>query len=299
MVELEDGLNAKVSPRTYAELMTRDVQISGGYAHAGYPYQCSWNWHDPFVLDQIKATGRWGDFHELGHNHQEDWWTRSGDTEVTVNLFSNYVMEELCPAAEGEWTWTKDPAEVWRRAQKLFQAGNAYADVSVDDQLLFYLLLSDRFGWDAYKQFFASYRNDNRNDPAALPANDQEKLDQLLVRFSKAVERDLSSYAERWGLALSKDVIKQLDDLKKWDPFELYLMPEKREVTIGESMVIHLYVPAESSKVTLLVNGSKVVLKKLSDQEYTYVLKPKARGTVKLFASVSNGAKDAITLQVN
>ena len=34
----------------------------------------------------------WGQFHELGHNHQDPAWTWSNTTEATVNFFSTRAM---------------------------------------------------------------------------------------------------------------------------------------------------------------------------------------------------------------
>ncbi len=40
--------------------------------------------------------GAWGLFHELGHNHQAREWTFEGTGEVTCNLWSLYLSQNLC-----------------------------------------------------------------------------------------------------------------------------------------------------------------------------------------------------------
>jgi hypothetical protein len=91
---LEDDLIAL--RRLAPERVVPDRQISAGFMHSGYPFMC---WIDPSQKDSVdlaKLTkeGHWGFFHELGHNHQCSAWTFMGQTEVTCNLFSLYVMEK-------------------------------------------------------------------------------------------------------------------------------------------------------------------------------------------------------------
>ena len=59
--------------RDYPQRFQHDVDIGGGYMHSGYPIMT--------FLDVVEGTlntsdpQKWGQFHELGHNHQAGVWT--------------------------------------------------------------------------------------------------------------------------------------------------------------------------------------------------------------------------------
>ncbi|MCA8940205.1 MAG: M60 family metallopeptidase, partial [Planctomycetes bacterium] len=88
------------------ERMVVDVQISNGYMHAGYPIMMqTYGEADRYCVDLDALSSRpseiaWGLWHELGHNHQEKDWTFSNTTEVTVNLYSLYVIERITGQSE-------------------------------------------------------------------------------------------------------------------------------------------------------------------------------------------------------
>ena len=297
MVELEDWLNTKFDgARTHGELMNRDYQISAGYAHAGYPYQVEYNWvPDPFDVEFLRERGAWGDFHEVGHNHQEVWWTRSMESEVTVNIFSNYVMESLVTDST---EWSIVPSEVWSRALVVHKAGKTYSSMSVWERLCFYLILADQFGWEAFHEFYGSYRADQKNNPDALPENDTEKLDQILIRFSNEVGRDLSSYMEDYGLSPSAEAKAAVSSLPKWNPFELYVVPDELKPDVGSTIQVHVYVPDTASGVSLTVDGTPVTLSVNSNEHYTYNLVCDQIGVITLVGSHDGGISETQTVTV-
>ena len=155
IVSMQDDLAARLEPRTSAELMNIDTQISHGFAHAGYPYQCSFNWHNPTDYPDLVQNGFWGDFHELGHNQQRDWWTlrsNPNDTEITVNIFSNRCLESVegtygDPGFDAGWGWSVDPVAVMSRVKSDVAVGGSYASKS--NRWSFWFQLADGFGWDA------------------------------------------------------------------------------------------------------------------------------------------------------
>ena len=78
-----------------------------------------------------------------------------------------------------------------------------------------YAQMQQAFGWDAYRQVFATYRalpNDER------PKNDDEKRDQWLVRFSRTVGRNLGPFFDAWGIPTSKAARDTIADLPVWMP---------------------------------------------------------------------------------
>jgi hypothetical protein len=297
MVSLEDWLNNKFDgPRTYAELMNRDYQISAGYAHAGYPYQVDWNWlPNPFDVDLLRTRGSWGDFHEVGHNHQEVWWTMSMEGEVTVNVFSNFIMETLVTDST---EWSIVPTEVWSRAREVHKAGKTYAAMNVWERLCFYLILADQFGWEAFHEFYGSYRADNKDNPDALPSGDAEELDQILTRFSQVVERDISPFMNDYGMFPSTAAKDAVRDLEGWNPFDLYVVPDALNPVIGSTIQVHVYVPEGAQGLILNVDGSPVVLNANSLEDYSYDLVCDTLGAVRLEAVLDNGLKETQTVTV-
>jgi len=78
-----------------------------------------------------------------------------------------------------------------------------------------YVQLQEAFGWDAYKRVFAEYRD----LPAAeRPKTDDEKRDQWLVRFSRAVGKNLGPFFEAWRVPTSERARASIANLPAWMP---------------------------------------------------------------------------------
>ena len=232
VVTSEDWLAGYLNPRTGAELANVDVQISAGTAHSGYPFQAYQKyWGNLADIDDLALHGSWGDFHELGHNHQRSWWKFDGDGEVTVNVFSTYCLRTLASSPDpGGWGWVADPVAVIQRATAAAQSSN-YLDItdSFADRLSFWIQLADGFGWETYHQVLSSYEDDNVNNPSALPSNDQEDMEQWLVRWSNQVGYNLSGFmVDTWGFPIGDEVISQIEHLPDWMP----IIGEMPEVSI-------------------------------------------------------------------
>lgn len=91
----EDWLAEYLTPRTGAELANVDVQISAGSGHSGFPFQAYEKyWGNLADVDKLTFSGAWGDFHELGHNHQRGWWTFDGDGTWTYEPDYNFTGTE-------------------------------------------------------------------------------------------------------------------------------------------------------------------------------------------------------------
>ncbi|HIE52690.1 MAG TPA: hypothetical protein EYP85_13120 [Armatimonadetes bacterium] len=207
--------------RPRPERYVTDVQISAGYMHSGYPIMTHLDVAEVMTDKERMMTnahgGVWGLFHELGHNHQAGDWTFGGAGEVTVNLFTLYVFDKVCgipprktrkelseegrAKAIGDYLQTGPDFEVWKR--KPFLA------------LLMYVQLQEAFGWDAFKRVFAEYR---QLPPAERPQSEDEKRDQWMVRFSRAVGRNLGPFFQAWGVPTSEEARKSIADLPVWMP---------------------------------------------------------------------------------
>ena len=217
--------------RTSPERFVVDRQISAGYMHAGYPLMAhmdqSANLVDALHISTCRydpTQSNWGFFHEVGHNHQSSDWTFDGTVEVTVNLFTLYVYEHLCgiPVAQN---WRGSAAF---RAEQMARYDFDHPDFERWKRdpflaLVMYEQLQQAFGWDAYRQVFATYRTLREEE---RPRSDDEKRDQWMVRFSRQVGYNLGPFFETWGVPTSRAARDSIADLPVWMPLSF---PPQRE----------------------------------------------------------------------
>ena len=206
--------NARSSPERFVV----DRQISMGYLHSGYPLMAHLDQQANLVnSEHLISECNWGFYHEVGHNHQADDWTFNGTVEVTVNLFTLYVYEFLCGIpTDGKhfhgshqsssdlmalYDFDDPDFELWKREPFL--------------ALIMYTQMQQEFGWDAYRQVFATYR---ALPDAERPKSDDEKRDQWLVRFSRQVGRNLGPFFEAWGVPTSQAARDSIVNLPMWMP---------------------------------------------------------------------------------
>lgn len=223
ILDAEADLSTIPHERKRPERIVPDVQFNGpanAAMHSGYPIMTRL---DRSVEQSLSATdlshGSWGHFHELGHNHQQEAWTFDGTREVTCNLYSLYVSETICHLPPGTGHSAMEPGEVAKRlkAYLAVPAAEKFKRWKNDPfiALIMYDQLRSGFGWDVYKKVFADYR--------ALPAgerpkNDGEKRDQWLVRFSRAVGKNLGPFFEAWGVPTTSSARDSINDLPAWMP---------------------------------------------------------------------------------
>jgi hypothetical protein len=203
--------------RERPERYVADEQISAGYMHSGYPIMTHLDAAESMVSKERLLAGNWGLFHEMGHNHQSGDWTFDGAGEVTVNLFSLYVCETVC-----RLKGPGHPAVAMGAARD--EAYRKYAATGPDFNkwksdpflaLTMYVQLREGFGWETYRKVFDEYR---KLPAAERPKNDDEKRDQWMVRFSRAVKRNLGPFFQAWGVPTSDSARKSIADLPAWMP---------------------------------------------------------------------------------
>ena len=214
--DLNAELAAWPKERTRPERFVVDEQISAGYMHAGYPIMAHLDQQRNVVSREHLLGGNWGIFHELGHNHQSRYWTFVGTTEVTVNLFTLHAYEFLCGVPVAEHPRGND--EFLREQMAKYDFEDPDFDQWKRDPFLalaMYVQLQRAFGWDTYKRVFAEYRALSADE---LPKTDDEERDQWLVRFSRAVGRDLGPFFEAWGVPTSSGARESISDLPVWMP---------------------------------------------------------------------------------
>jgi hypothetical protein len=217
-----DAELAALPPRERPERMVADEQISAGYMHAGYPIMTHLDAVELVVEpDRIcgdqEGGGGWGFFHELGHNHQSGDWTFNGTGEVTCNLFSLYCYEMVCGVPIHETREQLTPEWQTEQTKKHLADGADFEKWKASPflGLIMYSQLIDGFGWDAFRQVFAEYRDLPDEE---RPESDDEKRDQWLVRFSRTVDRDLGSFFDAWGIPTSQAARDSISDLPDWMP---------------------------------------------------------------------------------
>jgi hypothetical protein len=205
-----------------------DRQISAGYMHSGYPIMTGDDVAKTFVdLNVLRGPDgnrAWGFYHELGHNFQKSDWTWDGCGEVTNNLFSLYASERFNRAYVGGDYLHAHPAvrpqERMARLEKYLAGGASYAQWKHDPflALTLYIQLRRAFGWEPFTRVFAEYVG---LAPAERPADDQAKRDQWMVRFSRAVGKNLGPFFLAWGIPTSEAARGSLADLPPWLPDEM------------------------------------------------------------------------------
>lgn len=221
--------------RKRPERYVADVQLCVGYMHAGYPIMIPTS-AAPNILDvtHLVSEGNWGLYHETGHDHQNWDWTFEGTSEVTVNLFTMYIYEQICGIRPHDGRMGEESA--WWRITKQFHSGSDVPPWKADPfiGLGMYVQMIDAFGWDAFKKVFAEYltlSDDQR------PKNDDEKRDQWLVRFSRAVGRNLGPFFQAWRVPTSEQARESIKDLPVWMPPN-WPPPDPRENRVARKATV-------------------------------------------------------------
>ncbi|EFC39610.1 predicted protein [Naegleria gruberi] len=206
--------------RDYKERMQIDIDISIGYMHSGYPIMAFQDQNEGTIKAvnpanmalASKTPGRWGHYHELGHNFQVSDWTYSQAVEVTCNIFSLY-LEENFPDSANTYGKSFNPP---RGLETTFKGNTQdYKGDWTSAGLLFYLDLIQAFGWVSIRKAFAEYYT---AASGTLPTSEDEKRDQWVVRYSKIVGRNLGPFCDAWSFPISQSAKSQVSNLTSWMP---------------------------------------------------------------------------------
>jgi hypothetical protein len=92
--------------------------------------------------------------------------------------------------------------------------GNCYMAIMTFAQLIKY------FGWEPMYKFMSDYEIDIKNKSDSLPKDNQEKIDQWVLRYSKILQKNIKPHFEMWGLPVSDSVAIILQDLPEWSAKE-------------------------------------------------------------------------------
>ena len=180
------------------ERIVTDVQLSCGYMHSGYPIMAHMDFASRALnVEKLVSEGDWGMFHELGHNHQKQWWTWDATTEVTVNLFTMYTMEHLIGRSPDNMSLLgTDKGRT--KVQTWVDSGKPRSGWNKDPFLALYLYsqLIDAFGWSVLKEVFRTYEE---NPPKFDRASGDDKMAEWASRYSQIARHDLQPFFEAWG----------------------------------------------------------------------------------------------------
>jgi len=235
VIDRYSELLGRETQRRRRERFVPDVQISAGYMHAGYPLMTMLDITTTMVdkerIISNRHGGVWGLFHEIGHNHQNRDWTFRGTGEVTVNLFSLYIMEKVCNIRGKGHPSITDRARK-RNIEKYFAEGRDFDKWKRDPflALCMYIQLQEAFGWEPFTKVFKGYRNLSQEQ---RPQSDDEKRDQWMVRFSRAVGRNLGPFFEAWAVPTTEKARSSISNLPGWMPDGF---PPEAEATKAEQM---------------------------------------------------------------
>lgn len=213
-MELHDDLSGVAADRRRPERIVPDLAISAGFMHSGYPIMIHLPEARPMVTVTREAKPGWGFHHEIGHNQQKGEWTYEGTGEVTNNVFSLYLMEKLNGIEISKGHGATSQANQAKKRGRYGAMGRPFAEWKSDPFLALgtYIQLIEAFGWDAMKSYFRSYRE------GARPANDDEKRDQFMVRYSKVVGKNLGPFFDSWGIPVSASAREEIARLPAWTP---------------------------------------------------------------------------------
>ncbi len=82
-----------------------------------------------------------------------------------------------------------------------------------------FIQLVRHFGWNSMYKILADYEQDIKNN-INLPQNNQEKIDQSVIRYSKIASRNIKPQFEMFGLPVSADVDLLVENLEPFLPIE-------------------------------------------------------------------------------
>ncbi len=201
----------------YPERMVADEQISAGYMHSGYPVMTWLDVQKKSVDFDLLMKESWGHWHEFGHNHQVSAWTPEGTGEVTNNLFALYVWEHVMNKPDDQAHPALRPADFQKQWEKYDQGGRKFEDWQSNPFLALhsYIQLKNSFGWEPFKTVFREYEN---MPEAQRPQSEQDKRDQWMIRFSRAVGKNLAPFYAAWGVPISPKAADSVKDLPAWMP---------------------------------------------------------------------------------
>ncbi|MGI9014624.1 MAG: M60 family metallopeptidase [Phycisphaerales bacterium] len=199
-----------------------DVSVSWGYMYCPadapivIPHSAA---AAMFDLDNFDAEGPnhlWGHYHEMGHAHQNPLWTDGATGEVTVNIFTVYALHIVNDYPLDSDVMRSTPHEAYATFIKQRESGKRFEEVGGPfSRLQLYALLWHEFGFDAFHATFDSIRALAKDEQ---PRDQNAERNVFLVHFGRAVERNICSFFEQWGIEVADESRAALAAFPEWLP---------------------------------------------------------------------------------
>jgi len=214
------------SPRHWPHRQYRyvaDRRLSWGYMYCPadapivIPESAAGAMVDETNFDAVGPNHLWGQYHEMGHAHQNPMWTFSGTGEVTVNIFTVLALNKINGYALDAEVMRTTPEEAWARFEAHREMGAPYDRWTEDPFLALqtYAMLWHAFGWEAFRTTFRAY---DELPPGDRPRTDEQKRDRFVIEFSRTVGHDLGPYFTAWGVPITDAVARAVGHLPTWMP---------------------------------------------------------------------------------
>lgn len=189
------------------QFLVQDVEISAGFAHAGFPIMAQ----PGFRIDRLSdSVFSWGVAHEIGHNYQHQCLSsyRYG-VESTVNLWSNYVEEQVGLPARIESDNRYDSA--------ISRIGDVsdFNDFDVWEKLIFQMQMI--YGlpghWDNYRNALRQLRELPEDRRSQICNSEQAQWDIWYEVMSEVSGYDLTDHFNTWQVPISPEAIGRVEAL--------------------------------------------------------------------------------------
>ena len=140
---------------------------------------------------------------------QRDEWTFDGSVEITVNLFSMHTFYTMLGQNVTEIEWLRGQEQ---QITEYFDSTQSYDlwKKRCGVGLYTFALLIKHFGWEALYTFLKNYEDDIVNGASTLPKDNQEKIDQWVIRYSNIINYNIKNYFSMFGLPVSDNIDEQL-----------------------------------------------------------------------------------------
>jgi len=188
--------------RNYESHWVFDEQVGYGYANAtkdriAFPAIAL-----PWALRTQTGNEDWWLFgHELGHQFQTGDWTGGDITEVAVNLFTMYTLNDYIFSGSSNQILGGRPDTVDHTAL----IGMTWATADFFGKLQLYKQLITELGWESMQVTFASYYDEN------YPRDTYgSNMDGFAIRYSALNQIDISEFLQRWQYPVSSGAVDRI-----------------------------------------------------------------------------------------
>ncbi|MEQ5055870.1 M60 family metallopeptidase [Klebsiella michiganensis] len=159
----------------------------------------------------------WVIWHEVGHTHQQASWTWDSLMEISTNLFSLYVQEQMgktnrldVPQEDG--TSPREKVEEYLRNRPPNYVSEIGKDNYNDNfiRLVMFDQLRLAYGWELITRIFKHYRM----HPLLDDALQSEKVDNFIEVLCQISCNDLRPFLSRWQFHASYEANQKIDTMR-------------------------------------------------------------------------------------